>query len=747
MGKNGKFFISRRGIVKKSKFYFIFFGLSFFLLMLTNPELGVLGFALAAAVKKRSDVVDSSAAEVSFLDSNLAFQRNDDNFNMEKISEIKLQETVSSSVLKVVPYGSEFRVNTYTANDQCNPAVAGLTDGKFVVVWESYLQSEAGWGVYRQMYHATGTKYGFESQMRPSTVGTYFYRRPSIVGLSNGKFVVAWQTYSQDRYRISGQLYNPDGTSCGNSFRISYSPLHQEGPVVANLSDGKFVITWGCHEASGSCCGIFGQLFNYHLNGTTDGAEFVVLSVGTSTTVYVSGISVSGLSDGKFVVVWSSYDIVYGQLYNSDGTIYGHNFRVSTYYAKSSTVAGLSDGKFVVAWGWGMYDVYGQLYNSNGTTYGHEFRINTYLPKRQMFPSIVSLFDGKFVVTWESERQDGDDWGIYGQMYDATGTKQGLEFQINTYTTRNQRGLSVASLIDKKFVEKFVVVWESEYQDGYGYGIYGQIFSSTKINHCPILTTNFLIIYEKKAVILTSENLAATDEDSPNSDLIFTISDIQYGQFEVINNSGVAITTFTQLQIIDRQIKFVPKGKVAPSYKVSVKDQFSLSTEPTSANIIYKTKSKNFFRGIIIGACLIGVVLLTGIIIFACEKRRKKEKHFMQPQEGLTNNTISGLQPLQLIETIPEKTSENDLPPLYSLAKSINNIYFLTDKNVSFPSIVELKQQNVISDSEVEVIEEGDYEKDSMKQIGSQMGFFKKPQSKQQKSNIVHITKLGLSSL
>jgi len=41
------------------------------------------------------------------------------------------------------PVGPEFRVNTYTIDDQRKPAVAPDSSGNFVVVWHSYAQDGA----------------------------------------------------------------------------------------------------------------------------------------------------------------------------------------------------------------------------------------------------------------------------------------------------------------------------------------------------------------------------------------------------------------------------------------------------------------------------------------------------------------------------------------------------------------------------------------------------------------------------
>jgi tRNA A-37 threonylcarbamoyl transferase component Bud32 len=194
------------------------------------------------------------------------------------------------------------------------------------------------------------------------------------------------------------------------------------------------------------------------------------------------------LSDGKFVVTWhshgqdgSSFGSTYSQMYNNNGTKFLSEFRVNTYvtsYQGNPSVAGLSNGKFVVTWmSYGQdasdsYGIYGQIFNADGSKYASEFRVNTYVTNDQRYPSVAGLSDGKFVTAWMSYGQDGHENGIYGQMFNANGTKYLSEFQVNTYVGNSQEYPSVASLNDGKFV----VTWASNTQDWDGYGVYGQMF-------------------------------------------------------------------------------------------------------------------------------------------------------------------------------------------------------------------------------------------------------------------------------
>jgi len=294
-----------------------------------------------------------------------------------------------------------------------------------------------------------------------------------------------------------GSLLDP-GEACddGNSVRWdgctdcvylefqvnTWTTSDQFGPFITSLSNGGFVVVWTSDGQDGSQWGVYGQRFDS--NGNKVGSEF---RVNAWTTSAQHGPSIASLSNGGFVVVWGSAgqdgssDGVYGQRFDSNGNKVGSEFQVNTWTAGwqgTSFVTSLSDGGFVVVWestgqdgsGFGLY---GQRFDSNGNKVGSEFRVNTWTTGDQDIPSVSSFYNGGFVVVWHSNGQDGSGFGIYGQRFDSDGSKVGSEFQVNTWTPNDQIYPSITSLSNGGFV----VVWQSNGQDGSGSGVYGRIFS------------------------------------------------------------------------------------------------------------------------------------------------------------------------------------------------------------------------------------------------------------------------------
>ena len=110
-----------------------------------------------------------------------------------------------------------------------------------------------------------------------------------------------------------------------------------------------------------------------------------------------------------------------------------------------------------------------------GNPVGPEFRVNTYTSGNEFGSSIAADALGNFVVVWQSAIQDGSLTGIFGQRYASSGAPLGPEFRVNTFTTSNQFGPAVAS----DATGNFMVIWASQLLDGSAFGIFGQRYAST----------------------------------------------------------------------------------------------------------------------------------------------------------------------------------------------------------------------------------------------------------------------------
>lgn len=257
----------------------------------------------------------------------------------------------------------------------------------------------------------------------------------------------------------------------------------QEYPSVTALADGGWVVTWMSYEQDGSEYGVFGQ--RYGADGAAQGGEFRANTFKNSSQ---QEPSVTALTDGGWLVTWMSYGQdgsdwgVFGQRFGENGATLGDEFRVNTFVNGAQyypSVTALTNGGWVVTWNSNGQDgnelgIFGQRYGADGAAQGTEFRVNTYTNSSQHNPSVTALAGGGWVVTWMSNAQDGSDHGVFGQRYGVDGVALGEEFRANTRTSGDQIHPSVTALADGGWV----VTWMSIYQDGSAYGIFGQRYGA-----------------------------------------------------------------------------------------------------------------------------------------------------------------------------------------------------------------------------------------------------------------------------
>jgi hypothetical protein len=370
------------------------------------------------------------------------------------------------------PLGPEFRVNTFTTNDQRSPSVAADSGGNFVVVWDSNLQDGSGHGVFGQRYSAAGVPLGPEFRVNSFTTGSQ--GGPAVASDAAGNFFVAWYT-SGGVGDVFGQRYASSGAPLGAEFRVNtYTLSAQTHPAIAVDGAGNFVVAWQGFTQVGPGYEVFGQRFSS--SGAPVGPEFQINTYTTGAEWYPS---VAADGAGNFIVVWQGDNQVIGQRYASTGAPLGGEFQINTTGQGSRpSVAADVAGNFVVVWyadgpGDPNLGVFGRRYASDGTPLGPEFLVNTYTTGYQWGARVGADASGNFVVVWHSYPQDGPTSGVFGQRYAASGAPSGPEFRVNTYTTGHQAYPAVA--VDG--AGNFVVAWTSQNQDGSNDGVFGQRYS------------------------------------------------------------------------------------------------------------------------------------------------------------------------------------------------------------------------------------------------------------------------------
>ena len=364
----------------------------------------------------------------------------------------------------------EFSVNTFTDHSQQYPTVSGLTDGGYVIAWQSPYQDEStsgNYGIFAQRYDAGGNALGAEFPVNTWVQNNQ--TNPAVTTLENGNFLVTWQDYSGSshpdggsNWDVRGRLFDGAGNGLGDEFTVnSYTSSSQYDPSIAALEGGGFAITWqdDSGHSGGSSSDIRVQLFD--AAGGSVGSEQLVNS-------YVGDVqnhpTVTGLAGGGYVVAYRDNagssrsdddvtgkdDDIWAQIYNSDGSKAGAEFRMNATVTEDQqypTITGLNNGGFAAAWESynqdGQYDgIAGQVFDAHGSPLSsQDFVINSQTSGYQYTPSMTTLSDGQFLVTWYDSHY-GD---IKAQRYGADGTPNGGEFTGNSETYGTQSAPKVAA--------------------------------------------------------------------------------------------------------------------------------------------------------------------------------------------------------------------------------------------------------------------------------------------------------------
>ena len=254
--------------------------------------------------------------------------------------------------------GNSFVINSFTDNSQDLPALAALSNGGFVAVWASYRQGDSmTWSLRSQMFDANGVAVGAEWAVEPDGVNPQ--TTPVVAGLEDGRFVVVWSESGSDGPSdgVRARVFEASGVAAGDAFQVNTETSgNQNAPSVAALSDGGFIIAWQSSDAQdGSMYGVFAQ--RYSADATSVGPEFQV-----NTTIFGSQgtPAVGSMPDGGFVIAWNSdngtttdFDVIQAQRYDRNGDRVGTEVQIHDDLRADQShpaIAVATTGAFMLGW-------------------------------------------------------------------------------------------------------------------------------------------------------------------------------------------------------------------------------------------------------------------------------------------------------------------------------------------------------------------------------------------------------------
>jgi hypothetical protein len=413
---------------------------------------------------------------------------------------ILLSHLLATSILVAVSW-AEFQVNTQTTYTQTYADVAMNDNGRFVVVWRSYRHDGDSGGIFGQCFDPNCEHLDNEFQINTTTSGDQ--TEPSIAMGAKGNFVVAWEGPGISQKNIFAQVFDPNGQPIDSEFQVnSYTNGVQSIPKIAMNEAGVFVVVWESEKPVAETSVISCRL--YDANGLAVGEEFEVNLMPDCRYPDVA-IDAKGNFAVVWMQDKSSNSII-ARLYDANGLARTEPFQVNTISFGSLTqpsIAMDSTGYFIVTWDGdpdkaSQDDIHARLYDPNGTPICEQFIVNTTCDGPQQDPRVDMNNNREFVIVWNSETDsDFNKKDIFGQRFNRLGQPIGGELKLNTFIEGDQKYPAVA--IGQEC--KSVVVWQSDKQDGSHYGIFGQMVPKAPAadfnNDGPVNFRDFCILAEE----------------------------------------------------------------------------------------------------------------------------------------------------------------------------------------------------------------------------------------------------------
>ncbi len=314
------------------------------------------------------------------------------------------------------PEGSPFRMSDgYFLDDEGEFEVAGTPSGGWVLAMED--TDISGTSIRIEVFDASGTLIDVRSYIEQSGES---FNDPTVTVADNGDIIVGWNVDNGSTVSANYAFYDQSLGSWSTT-PVSFLASSNESDFgtiqnvsVAALSNGTYVMVANRDNALDE--DIIGRIIA--ADGSTGGSFF---TISTASGNNEFGVDVAALTGGGFVATWSEDDGTdtdsFFRIFDNSGTaVAGPQFFDAGIAGTSDnnnemSVAGLSDGTFVIVWDDDeTNEVVGQRFSATGSTIGSAFTIASGgIPSQ---PEITALEDGRFAVTW----QDGD---IQSAIYDT----------------------------------------------------------------------------------------------------------------------------------------------------------------------------------------------------------------------------------------------------------------------------------------------------------------------------------------
>ncbi len=115
---------------------------------------------------------------------------------------------------------------------------------------------------------------------------------------------------------------------------------------------------------------------------------------------------------------------------------------------------------------------------------------------------------------------------------------------------------------------------------------------SAPTSGAPLEASNRMTLQDGGSLVLTTSQLRYADPDTAATSITLNVSGLANGRFELVTNAGAGISSFTQDQVNNGQVRFVHDGNgLLPAYSISADDGVNAVTSPSAATVFFSVVS------------------------------------------------------------------------------------------------------------------------------------------------------------
>ncbi|HEV7880649.1 hypothetical protein [Bradyrhizobium sp.] len=339
----------------------------------------------------------------------------------------------------------EVSINTDTAGNQDQPAIAGFRGTQFAVVWADHGTGDIK-GQLRGVNAVPSDKFSVNFPASPGTKR----QLPAILETGLG-LAAAWiEQLPGAPAQVKLRIFDAD-TLSGPESQVSTAevePLIR--PALARLADGGFVVVWADKRADQRI-----RAQRYGFDGTKNGAEFRANTIPGLHRVPM----VACLSNGNIVIAWRARLpgplLVHLQMFDANGPVGAE--QTTALDITEAAIAALDSGRFVIAHvrsaldgeaGFDTTVAQVSVFEGNGAFANIRFAATSSSRIRSSWPTLVPLSGGRFLLTWTEVDVDNPATGtnVAARIFSSQGPI-GRAIQVNTLTGGQRFSLSAAATL------------------------------------------------------------------------------------------------------------------------------------------------------------------------------------------------------------------------------------------------------------------------------------------------------------